>query len=148
MRTCCSFALFIAASYLVHPAFGGELPTAITRDTAAFSEDLFEKFRTEKDSDFGSIWKLFQSPQQWRYYSRDGGTLIAISVSQDLVRTERSAGEQAVAEVASRLIRQGGGETDVTVVFVEPSDLATLAPRPVQHLPRLIPAPVMPCGCR
>ena len=148
MRTCCSIAAFIAAAYLVHPAVGGELPSAISRDTAAFSEDLFQKFRSEKDIDFNGLSKLFQNPQQWRYYARDGGTLIAISVSQDLVLTERSAGEQAVAEVASRLIQQGGGETDVTVVFVEPSDLATLAPRPVQLLPRLIPAPVMPCGCR
>jgi len=148
MRTCCSFALIIAAAYLVHPAFGGELPTAITRDAAAFSEDLFQKFRTEKDSEFNNLSKLFQNPQQWRYYSRDGGTLIAISVSQDLVRTERSAGEQAMAEVASRLIRQGGGETDVTVVFVEPSDLATLAPRPVALAPRFIPTQLLPCGCR
>ena len=148
MRTCCYFALFIAAAYLVHPAFGGELPTAISRDAAAFSEDLFQKFQTEKDSDFNNLSKLFESPQQWRYYSRDGGTLIAISVSQDLVLTERSAGEQAVAEVASRLIRQGGGETAVTVVFVEPSDLATLAPRPVQLPPRFILAPLLPCGCR
>jgi hypothetical protein len=148
MRTCCYFALFIAAAYLVHPAFGGELPTEISRDAAAFSEDLFQKFQTEKDSDFNNLSKLFESPQQWRYYSRDGGTLIAISVSQDLVLTERSAGEQAVAEVASRLIRQGGGETAVTVVFVEPSDLATLAPRPVQLPPLFIPAPLLPCGCR
>lgn len=148
MRTCFFFAAFIAAAYLVHPAFGGELPTVISRDAAAFSEDLFQKFQTEKDSDFNNLSKLFESPQQWRYYSRDGGTLIAISVSQDLVLTERSAGEQAVAEVASRLIRQGGGETDVTVVFVEPSDLATLAPRPVQLPPRFILAPLLPCGCR
>lgn len=148
MRFLCPALTAFVAFHALFPALAADLPTAITNDTAAFSHDMFKIFKSETEGEFNDITELFEAPQHWRYYSRDGGTLVAISVSQDLVATEQSAAKKSLADIAGRLIRQGGGETEVTVVFIEPFDQEVTAPPPVRRPLQFVPIPTPPCGCR
>ena len=142
--------VILSLSFLALSAVKADtLPRPIADDTASFSANLLEKFEAEHKAAFPDLADLMETPDRWRYYDRDAGTLIAVSVSQELVFTERTAAEKAMAEVAGRLIRQGGYDTDVTVVFVEPFDAPQPAPPRLPLMPQQIPNyRTAPCQCR
>ena len=127
------------------------LPSPITTSPTAFSENLLEKF-ADRSNPSAALAEVFEPPANWRYYRRDGGTLVAISVSEELLFTERVAGEKAMADIAQRLIRQGGDNGLITAVFVEPFSLPpTPAPPPISRqlvTPIMQPVHFRPCGCR
>lgn len=72
---------------------------------------------------------------EWRWYSRDHGILLAIPVRERLGIAEKVEGEQALADIARRLLHQKGwANPPVQVVFIEP------------ELPYPVPGSCMACG--
>jgi hypothetical protein len=60
-------------------------------------------------------------PSEWRWYSRDHGILLAISVRERLGIAEHVEGAKALADIVRRLINQNGwGNPSVQVVLIEP----------------------------
>lgn len=59
---------------------------------------------------------------EWRWYSRDHGILLAIPVRERLGIAAKVEGEQALADIARRLLHQKGwANPPVQVVFIEPA---------------------------
>jgi hypothetical protein len=137
-------------------------PASIPQDVAATiladSADLGERIRDQLSGQTGTnnpgirgIRADLEDPSQWRYYSRDRGILIAISVKRNLYYADKQAGELAIAEIVERLIQQkndvsvAGG---IRVIFIEPD-----AVQPYLRSPRIVcpcvtePAAPAECPC-
>lgn len=87
---------------------------------------------------------------EWRWYSRDHGILLAIPVRERLGIAAKVDGEQALADIARRLLHQKGwANPPVQVVFIEPQVPFPMPPCVACGVCDL-PACVAPatCGCR
>ena len=147
--------LLIAATFALPQSFATELPVSVTDDPAAFSASVHEKFLAENEEASGDIADAIEPSSNWRYYVRDGGMLMAVSVHKNVELGRLYACQSAIAGVTERLIQQGDDSpTTVRVVLIEPAiqDLLTAPRRTVQ--PLQIPANatstmlVSPCYCQ
>ena len=147
--------LTIAATLALPQSIAADLPVSVTDDPAAFSASVHEKFLAENEEAFGDIADSIEPASNWRYYVRDGGMLMAVSVHKNVELGRLYACQSAIAGVAERLIQQGDeSPTTVRVVLIEPAiqDLLTAPPRAFQ--PLYIPANATrtmlssPCYCQ
>lgn len=137
-------------------------PASIPQDVASAilvdSADLGERIREQingptgtKNSVIRGVRGDLDDPSQWRFYSRDRGILIAITVKRNLYYAEKQAGELAIAEIIERLIQQkndvsvAGG---IRVIFIEPDAIQPVVRSPRTICPCMTPAaPPPPCPC-
>ena len=85
-------------------------------------------------------------PSEWRWYSRDHGILLAISVRERLGIAAKVDGAKALADIVRRLINQNGwGNPHVQVVLIEPESPCDCS-RPCDN--RSAVAPAFACDCR
>jgi len=69
----------------------------------------------------GDVRAAMPDPSEWRWYSRDHGILLAVSVRERLGIAAKVDGTKALADIVRRLINQNGwGNPDVQVVLIEP----------------------------
>jgi hypothetical protein len=85
-------------------------------------------------------------PSEWRWYSRDHGILLAISVRERLGISAKVEGAKTLADIVRRLINQNGwGNPNVQVVLIEPESPCDCR-RPCDI--RSANAPAVACNCR
>jgi len=129
-----------AAEILVNaPAIGEEIQGRLDDRRVPVDEDEKREFKA-----FDDVRDVMTRASEWRWYARDGGILLAISVRQRLGLAAKVESEQALADVVRRLIYQRGlGNPRVQVVFIEPEPAVPVATSVVP----LVSMPVGACPC-
>lgn len=154
LASCC----LVSAGFAAEPS--AQLPQVepMSRARAArvfesadtIAENLERQIAASRDPGLAVILDDLRSvmtpPAEWRWYSRDHGILLAISVREQLGIATKAEGEKALADIVRRLINQNGwGNPPVQVVLREP-EIVFLKPRPCTMIP--VNAAAIPCDCR
>lgn len=133
------------------------IPKPVAEAIIAKAESLGERIQRQVnssrdvDSKLTELSGVIEHSSQWRYYHRDRGILIAISVNKRLNYLDRLAAEDEIAGLAERLVLQSDDQSvagGIRVVFIEPESACT-CPRSAMSQTGGMPVGVgTACGCR